>query len=62
MLSVCLIGWDIQSFGFVFSLDLMRKIFETTNELSKTLQRKNQDIVNAINLVRITKIRLDEMK
>ena len=46
------------SFEFVFSLHLMIKILGTTNELPKALQRKCQDIVNAMNLVKIIKAQL----
>jgi hypothetical protein len=41
----------IQSFGFVFNLHLMRYILGVSNELSQALQRKYQDIVNAMKLV-----------
>uniref|UniRef100_A0A2N9F8G4 TTF-type domain-containing protein n=1 Tax=Fagus sylvatica TaxID=28930 RepID=A0A2N9F8G4_FAGSY len=40
----------IQSFGFVFNLHLMRYILGVSNELSQALQRKDQDIVNAMNI------------
>lgn len=39
---------SLQSFGFAFDLILMRKILGITNELSQALQRKDQDIVNAM--------------
>lgn len=52
----------IQSFEFVFSLHLMRKMLGSTNELSKALQRKDQDIVNAMNLVKIAKTQLQKMR
>ncbi|XP_028111772.1 zinc finger MYM-type protein 1-like [Camellia sinensis] len=42
---------SIQSFEFVFNLHLMKTILAITSELSQTLQRKDQDIVNAMNLV-----------
>ncbi|XP_028110425.1 zinc finger MYM-type protein 1-like [Camellia sinensis] len=42
---------SIQSFEFVFSLHLMKTILAITSELSQALQRKDQDIVNAMNLV-----------
>ena len=41
----------MQSFDFVFSLFFMKDILGFTNEFSQALQRKNQDIVNAMNLV-----------
>uniref|UniRef100_A0A2N9IKZ9 DUF4371 domain-containing protein n=1 Tax=Fagus sylvatica TaxID=28930 RepID=A0A2N9IKZ9_FAGSY len=40
----------IQSFGFAFNLHLMRYILGVSNELSQALQRKDQDIVNAMNI------------
>ena len=48
----------IQSFEFVFNLHLMRYILGVSNELSQTLQRKDQDLVNAMKLVRMSKERL----
>ena len=45
----------IQSFGFAFNLHLMRYILGVSNELSQALQRKDQDIVNAMQLVRMSK-------
>ncbi|KAL5563579.1 hypothetical protein UlMin_033326 [Ulmus minor] len=50
------------TFEFVFSLHLMKTLLGITNELSKALQRKDQDIVNAMNLVKICKQRLQLMK
>ena len=46
--------WLIQSFDFVFNLLLMSSMLGITNELSKGLQRKDQDIVNAMKLVKIS--------
>ena len=44
-----------QSFDFVFYLQLMSNILAITNTLSMALQRKNQDIVNAVHCVQSTK-------
>nr|XP_028962138.1 uncharacterized protein LOC114826236 [Malus domestica] len=44
---------DIQTFDFVFHLFLMRLILGITNELSQALQKKDQDIVNAMSLVEV---------
>ena len=52
----------IISFEFSFSLHLMKNILGITNELSIALQKKNQDIVNAMTLVRVSKQRLQMMK
>ena len=41
----------LQYFGFVFNLHLMRNILEVLNELSQALQKRDQDIVNAMKLV-----------
>ncbi|XP_039116605.1 zinc finger MYM-type protein 1-like [Dioscorea cayenensis subsp. rotundata] len=38
----------LQSFDFIFNLPLMRNVLGITNELSKSLERKDQDIVNAM--------------
>ncbi|KAH9792382.1 TTF-type domain-containing protein [Citrus sinensis] len=50
------------SFNFVFCLHLMRNILGATDELSQALQRKDQDIVNAMNLVRLCKLQLQTMR
>ena len=51
-----------QSFDFVFYLQLMLTILIITNTLSLALQRKDQDIVNAIDCVKSTKSHLDELR
>ncbi|XP_028117856.1 uncharacterized protein LOC114315439 [Camellia sinensis] len=53
---------SIQSFEFVFNLHLMKTILAITSELSQILQWKDQDIVNAMNLVQISKVRLQKMR
>nr|XP_009788698.1 PREDICTED: zinc finger MYM-type protein 1-like [Nicotiana sylvestris]XP_016481049.1 PREDICTED: zinc finger MYM-type protein 1-like [Nicotiana tabacum] len=50
----------IKAFEFVFLLHLMLKVLLMSNELSKTLQKKDQDIVNAMLFLDITKERLQE--
>ena len=45
---------SILSFEFVFTLHLIKNILETTNELSIALQKK-KDIVNAMDLVKMSK-------
>ncbi|XP_022859513.1 uncharacterized protein LOC111380240, partial [Olea europaea var. sylvestris] len=52
----------IQKFDFAFNLQLMRSVLGMSNELSKALQRKDQDIVNAMQLVRLCKQRLQIMR
>ena len=49
---------SILSFEFVFTLNLMKNILGITNELSIVLQKKNQDIKNVMDLVRVFKQRL----
>ncbi|KAL4626448.1 hypothetical protein ACB092_05G096900 [Castanea dentata] len=55
---------SILSFEFVFALHLMKNILRITNELSIALQKKkkNQDIVNAMDLVKVSKQRLQVMR
>ena len=50
------------SFDFAFSLHLMKILLGVTNELSKALQRKDQDIINAMNLVKVCKQRLQMIR
>ena len=52
----------MNQFEFVFVLHLMRKILGITHELSQVLQRKDQDIVNAMNLVKVSKARLQAVR
>ncbi|XP_028063899.1 zinc finger MYM-type protein 1-like [Camellia sinensis] len=52
----------IQSFELVFDLYLTKMILAITSELSQALQRKDPDIVNAMNLVQISKVWLQKMR
>ncbi|XP_052299746.1 uncharacterized protein LOC102628599 [Citrus sinensis] len=52
----------MQSFDFVLSLYLMKDILALSNEFSQALQRKDQDILNAIKLVEICKKNLQMMR
>ena len=58
----CALLNSIQSFDFVFSLHLMKNILGITNDLSQALQRKDQDIINAMALVAVCKQRLQAMR
>ncbi|XP_057997282.1 uncharacterized protein LOC110644107 [Hevea brasiliensis] len=49
-------------FEFVFVLHLMKKILGITHELSQVLQRRDQDIVNAMNLVKVSKCHLQVIR
>lgn len=51
-----------QSFDFVLYLHLMLTIITITNSLSLALQRKDQDIVNAMKCVKSTRLNLDELR
>ncbi|KAI5327594.1 hypothetical protein L3X38_026990 [Prunus dulcis] len=53
---------EIQSFEFVFHLFVMKAILGITNTLSLALQKKDQDIVSAMNLVKTCKENLQLMK
>jgi hypothetical protein len=53
---------SLQTFDFAFNLHLMRNVLGITNELSQALQRKDQDILNAMKLVEISKLRLQAMR
>lgn len=46
---------SMNNFDFVFYLHLLKNILGVSNELSRALQRNDQDIVNAINLVNATR-------
>jgi hypothetical protein len=51
-----------QSFNFVFYLHMMMMILALTNNLSKTLQRKDKDIINAISNVASTKREIENLR
>ena len=51
---------SILSFEFFFALHLMKNILGITNELS--IAKKYQDIVNAIDLVKVSKQRLQVIR
>lgn len=51
----CVLLDSMQSFEFIFNLHLMKNILGITNELSKVLQRREQDIVISMTLVKFSK-------
>ncbi|XP_062213749.1 uncharacterized protein LOC133914723 [Phragmites australis] len=53
---------SFESFEFVFMLHLMEEIFGYTDDLCNTLQKREQDIVNAISLVYTTKEQLQLLR
>ncbi|RWR76195.1 zinc finger MYM-type protein 1-like protein [Cinnamomum micranthum f. kanehirae] len=55
---LCVLG----DFDFAFKMHLMTDILGITNELSKLLQRKDQNIITAMELVRVSKQRLQMMR
>ena len=52
----------LQTFESMFDLHLMKGVLGISNELSQALQRKDQDIVNAMKLVDISKQHLKVMR
>jgi len=51
-----------ESFDFVFSAQLMLLILGYTNDLSQSLQKRDQDIINAMSLVRCAKNRMQDLR
>ncbi|XP_044458069.1 zinc finger MYM-type protein 1 isoform X1 [Triticum aestivum] len=51
-----------KSFEFVFMLHLMNEIFGYTSDLSNALQKRDQDIVNAVDLLEFTKVQLQVLR
>ncbi|KAJ9536196.1 hypothetical protein OSB04_un000635 [Centaurea solstitialis] len=51
---------SLQTFDFIFCLHFMKTLLGITNDLSQALQRKEQDIVNAMNLVVLGSIGSDK--
>jgi hypothetical protein len=51
-----------ETFEFVFFVHLMYIILGYTNELSECLQRREQDILNAISLVNVAKKRMQQLR
>ncbi|KAL6538192.1 hypothetical protein OROGR_012180 [Orobanche gracilis] len=54
--------YSLESFDFVFMAQLMTTILGYTNDLCLALQRRDQDMVNAMRLVTITKVVLQKMR
>jgi hAT family C-terminal dimerisation region len=53
---------EMQTFDFVFIYHLMHKSLGITYDLSQALQRKSQDVVNAMCLVGIAKSQLQKLR
>ncbi|KAK4280853.1 hypothetical protein QN277_012420 [Acacia crassicarpa] len=54
--------YAMEDFEFAFLLYLMKLILGISYELSQALQRKDQDLLNAIGLVMVVKSRLQEVR
>nr|GEY71441.1 hypothetical protein [Tanacetum cinerariifolium]GEY77023.1 hypothetical protein [Tanacetum cinerariifolium] len=52
------VSYALESFEFVFLAHLMKKLFAVANDLNYALQKKDQDTVEAMSLVELTKERL----
>lgn len=52
----------MRTFEFMFFVRLMRDILGLTFELSQLLQKKDQDTINAIELVQISKKQLEDIE
>ncbi|KAG2650687.1 hypothetical protein PVAP13_1NG201200 [Panicum virgatum] len=52
----------MESFNFVFIMKMMLKLFRITNELSQCLQRRDQNIVQAMSLLVDVKARLVDLR
>ena len=52
----------MESFNFMSMLHCLRRILVVTNEFSQALQRKNQDIENAMSLLKTSKERFTMMR
>jgi hypothetical protein len=52
----------LSSFEFIFILCLTKEIFEITEVLGQAVQKKSQDIVNAVRLVSSTKECLQQLR
>ena len=46
---------SVHTYNFAFTLHLLENLLGITNELSLALQRKDQDILNTMTLVKIAK-------
>ncbi|XP_035842138.1 uncharacterized protein LOC118488846 [Helianthus annuus] len=53
---------DMKKYDFVFYIHLMEHILNITHTLSQCLQRKEQDLMNAVKLVSTTKNQLEKFR
>ncbi|XP_039822731.1 zinc finger MYM-type protein 1-like [Panicum virgatum] len=52
----------LTSFEFIFIMCMMKEIMEITDDLNRALQKKSQDLVNAVRLVHSTKVLLGQLR
>nr|XP_043609621.1 zinc finger MYM-type protein 1-like [Erigeron canadensis] len=52
----------LKSFEFVFVLHMMKEVMQKTDALSQGLQKKSQDILNAMDLLSATKVSLNDFR
>ncbi|KAK9052968.1 hypothetical protein SSX86_029598 [Deinandra increscens subsp. villosa] len=52
----------LKSFEFVFVLHMMKEMMQKTDALCQGLQKKSQDILNAMNLVKAAKVSLNDLR
>ena len=53
---------NITTYGFVFNFRLMKLLLGLTNELSLTLQESDQNIIQAMHLIKILQSRLQDLR
>ncbi|PIA43995.1 LOW QUALITY PROTEIN: hypothetical protein AQUCO_01800216v1 [Aquilegia coerulea] len=56
------LAYTMNTFDFVFKLHMMRKVLGITNTLSNVFQKKDQDIVNAMDNANLCKARFKSLK
>ncbi|XP_050232960.1 uncharacterized protein LOC126681466 [Mercurialis annua] len=52
----------MENFEFVFTLHLMKKVLAITNGLSQVLQEKNQNILNALDMIHVMKVKFQSFR
>jgi hypothetical protein len=53
---------QLETFEFIFILHLMIRLLGKTNDLSYCLQKKNQNIVRAVGLIKTTLVKIQEIR
>ncbi|XP_055959769.1 uncharacterized protein LOC126657112 [Mercurialis annua] len=52
----------MENFEFVFTLHLMKRVLAITNGLSQVLQEKNQNIMNAMDMIHAVKVKFQSFR